>query len=459
MNQKLTQYVDSLFAGLPQSRQASDLREELLANLNDRYEDELAQGTGEEDAFQRAIESLGDLREALGELPGSAPLCAAPPAAREPRQNPLPWVLAALFLVAALLIAAVVLGFTSYRRAAAVHASGVSAPLSPPEPAGQPAASQPASGKLNGLAAQGEYAPEEVRALEVEVTYENVSLAVWDGSTVKAEVWFHGPAELAPVLTFENGTAKVISPKNVVLNPTDPPRGEVKVYLPKGFALPSAALATTSGGLELSSVKIDKAAFSSISGNLELQQLATEELAASSTSGSITAMLSAGARAAALSSTSGNLDFSGDCEELELSSTSGSIAAAGNFSEAARIEALSGKVKVEGTGGSLTLGTTSGKMDLSGSFERLQVQTTSGGLRAELDLLPQECQLSSTSGEARLKLPANDGFSLVYSTSSGIVENHFTGFSGKGKGSDAYGGGGPELWFESTSGGLTIAQK
>ena len=110
MNQKLNHYIDGLFERLPQSREAEELREELLANLNDRYEDELARGAGEEEAFQRAIESLGDLSEALGELPGAGPVYAAPPQAAAHRQNFLPWVLAALVFVALLLIAAMVFG-------------------------------------------------------------------------------------------------------------------------------------------------------------------------------------------------------------------------------------------------------------------------------------------------------------------------------------------------------------
>ena len=157
MNQKINHYIDGLFERLPQSREAEELREELLANLNDRYEDELARGAGEEEAFQRAIESLGDLSEALGELPGAGPVYAAPPQAAAHRQNFLPWVLAALAFVALLLIAAMVFGFSSYRRALAgpptqsVVSQALSAPakLSDPAAAGTlegPAAVQPGQG-------------------------------------------------------------------------------------------------------------------------------------------------------------------------------------------------------------------------------------------------------------------------------------------------------------------------
>ena len=457
MNQKLNHYIDGLFERLPQSREAEELREELLANLNDRYEDELARGAGEEEAFQRAIESLGDLSEALGELPGAGPVYAAPPQAAAHRQNFLPWVLAALVFVALLLIAAMVFGFSSYRRALAgpppqaVVSPALSAPAKPSDPA--------AAGTLEGPAAEGEYAPAEVQALELDLSFENVTIAPWDGETIKVEIQFHGPAQLAPALSFQQGTLRVASPKNVILNPLDPPRGEVKVLLPTGVELPPSAVATTSGNLQLSGVQGGLLALSTTSGNLRADELTAAELAASSTSGSITVILATAAHSVALSSTSGDLAFSGGCESLALSSTSGNVDAAGSFAKEAEIGSLSGNMGIQGSGGALTAHTTSGSVELAGEFESVDFQSTSGNLQAELGMPTNDCRFQTTSGGLGLTLPQNSGFTLRYSTTSGQVSNAFTGHSGKGKGTDTYGAGGPLLEISTTSGSVSISEK
>lgn len=446
MNQRLTQYVDSLFSALPSSPEAADLREEILANLNDRYEDELARGLDENAAYRAAIDGLGDIQEALNGLPGAAPAYSAGPrpgAAQRP-QSALLWVLAALALAALLLVGAVVAGFTFYRGAAAspVQTSRVivSAAQTPAETDLPAPASQPASGMLDGLCAQSEYAAADLQGLELELTLENTIFSTWEGSTIKVEVWFYGPAQLAPALTFEGNTVRVVSPKNVILDPFASPRGEVKIYLPEGYSLPFADLASTSGTINAAALEI-------------------AELAAATTSGNIQISLAGTAGKIALASTSGTLDFSGDCDSLALSSTSGNITASGRFAKQAEASALSGTIELQGSGGTLNVGTTSGNVELAGDFESVTYQSTSGGLEAELALPTQDCRFQSTSGSMRLTLPQNDGFSLRYTTTSGQLRNAFTGHSGKGQGTDAYGFGGPLLQISTTSGSVSIAQK
>ena len=46
MRDKLKQHIDTLFASAPQTEAARELREELLQNLTDKYDDLIAQGVG-----------------------------------------------------------------------------------------------------------------------------------------------------------------------------------------------------------------------------------------------------------------------------------------------------------------------------------------------------------------------------------------------------------------------------
>ncbi len=61
MNDKIRNYVEDLFADAPRTRQAAELRDELTANLRDRYEDLLARGQDEETAYRVVIEGIGDI--------------------------------------------------------------------------------------------------------------------------------------------------------------------------------------------------------------------------------------------------------------------------------------------------------------------------------------------------------------------------------------------------------------
>lgn len=63
MREQLIQYVDLLFAGAPDSE---DIKQEILQNTLDRYDDLVAQGKQPEAAYRLAISGIGDINEILG---------------------------------------------------------------------------------------------------------------------------------------------------------------------------------------------------------------------------------------------------------------------------------------------------------------------------------------------------------------------------------------------------------
>ena len=63
MKEKLIQYVNLLFAGTDNS---DEIRDEILQNTLDRYEDLLEQGKSPEAAYRLAITGIGDINEILG---------------------------------------------------------------------------------------------------------------------------------------------------------------------------------------------------------------------------------------------------------------------------------------------------------------------------------------------------------------------------------------------------------
>lgn len=70
MRDKLIQYVDLLFAGAPGS---DDIRLEILQNTLDRFDDLVASGKSEAEAYQLSIQSIGDLNDILGTYPKLPP--------------------------------------------------------------------------------------------------------------------------------------------------------------------------------------------------------------------------------------------------------------------------------------------------------------------------------------------------------------------------------------------------
>ncbi|WP_053220007.1 permease prefix domain 1-containing protein [Virgibacillus senegalensis] len=61
LNQKVRSYVDNLFAGVGESQQLYELKEELTINLKEKIGDYQKSGMEEEEAFKEAVSSLGDL--------------------------------------------------------------------------------------------------------------------------------------------------------------------------------------------------------------------------------------------------------------------------------------------------------------------------------------------------------------------------------------------------------------
>ena len=62
MIKRFRSFIDREFAGYPESKQLSDLKEELVSVLMDKYNDGLENGMNELDSYSKAIESMSDLR-------------------------------------------------------------------------------------------------------------------------------------------------------------------------------------------------------------------------------------------------------------------------------------------------------------------------------------------------------------------------------------------------------------
>ena len=68
MQDKLRNYMDSLFEDAPKTKRVVELKEEILQNLIDKYNDLLMEGKSEEAAYNIAVASVGDVSGLIQDL-------------------------------------------------------------------------------------------------------------------------------------------------------------------------------------------------------------------------------------------------------------------------------------------------------------------------------------------------------------------------------------------------------
>lgn len=74
MYDEIREYIEGQFRGIPETKQTAEMREEILRNTIDRFDELCAQGVNEYEAYYKAIRSVGDVKEMFSsESDGDAP--------------------------------------------------------------------------------------------------------------------------------------------------------------------------------------------------------------------------------------------------------------------------------------------------------------------------------------------------------------------------------------------------
>lgn len=68
MNSKIKNHVEILFIEIPKTIKSVELKEEILSNMNERFEDYLSNGKDEQEAYKLTINSFGNMDEILEEV-------------------------------------------------------------------------------------------------------------------------------------------------------------------------------------------------------------------------------------------------------------------------------------------------------------------------------------------------------------------------------------------------------
>ena len=68
MKTKIIQYLDRIFVQAPCTQKAVDMKEAILADVLEKYEDLVASGRSEDEAYNIAVGSIGDLSKLIADL-------------------------------------------------------------------------------------------------------------------------------------------------------------------------------------------------------------------------------------------------------------------------------------------------------------------------------------------------------------------------------------------------------
>ena len=73
---KLEKYIEYLFENAPDTKEAKEMKEEILSNLMEKYNDLLADGYSESEAYDIAVRGLGDITGLIDKLerPAETPM-------------------------------------------------------------------------------------------------------------------------------------------------------------------------------------------------------------------------------------------------------------------------------------------------------------------------------------------------------------------------------------------------
>lgn len=74
MNEKIRLYVNELFEDTPNTKKVNDLKDEIISNANDKYNDFISEGKSEKEAFDKVIQEIGNVDELLLEIKRESPI-------------------------------------------------------------------------------------------------------------------------------------------------------------------------------------------------------------------------------------------------------------------------------------------------------------------------------------------------------------------------------------------------
>lgn len=415
MNATIERIVNLLFEDLVETEETIAIREEILQNCQDRYQDLREAGISEDDAIHAVIESLNGMEEMLSDYPrkGSEPVNASEATeiedmednscgwSHDPAQSPIREIRMEHMASADVMICA------SQDQLVHVECSNPDLTLM--------------TGMENGVLtiALSEQKPKDAKAeikFSLEDGFDLSSLGrmfeklakrfVSANNAIEAEITLEIPAAICPELristTSGNVTMEPLTLERLQINTTS---GDVEM---DALSSRSLTITTTSGHLALDNLDVkENLLLTSVSGDMEMDTSQTDTLKIHTTSGDITTHKCSVASSASVKTTSGDIEWMNSVPELSAVSVSGDLHLSGAF-QTVHFSTISGDVQLMAADTCLQAihgTTTSGDCEVrlpAGLEAAISCRSRSGDICVQRASLPESAvkvDLSSVSGD------------------------------------------------------------
>lgn len=414
---KLIIYINRQLSAAPDSDAKADLIEELSENLYGRYQDMVAAGMPEDEAYAAALDKLGDVNELLAYLD----CCGKQESGTDgPRRDGAAddW-----FNSLGSMIRQTVDQAVNAATDAAAMVRDAADKLRDSDGirfSTGGAGDQRVTLRFSGDGAEPEFLSEGLEEIKVSIVGD---LTVYLDGDPNAPVRLEGDTDDLQVQT--EGAALTITQDKSAGGSFFFSRGlssaSIELTIPQRH-WNRLELSTASGDVDIccdSVLEAEDLAVKTTSGDMELDSLEVERLVVQTSSGDLSLT----------DSTCGSLLFHSASGDLEGVNVTAAVLAQ----------------------------TASGDVSLSGNIRDLKVQTASGDMELDCETLPEVLMLNTKSGDCSVSLPDNDGFILRYATVSGELESDFPLTTAAGSWRDRRGGCSGEAYYQNGGDGRAFA--
>ncbi len=446
--------VTGRLAAAADTNAKTDLIEELSDNLYQRYLDMIAQGVGEEEAYQRALDDLGDVDELLAYLQSLGPDGEIPPS-QGPEERTRTTADDILHGLEGFLRETVSQAEDAVRQARNIVRE-VNGKIKEKYPDGF-------KGRVS-IHVDGDEAPREGQEGEKGWTFTA-------GYNKDRGGFFCGDRQSRRVegTVFPSAALKTIDVGvvngDVTIRLDDDPGADVVLEtesenLEVRLSDDGEVLTIRQGNTASSSFFFGRG-LAAADVDLTIPRRAWESIRVETANGDVQMEEGLQARTMKVSTASGDADLSGTvCDQLSFKSASGDLDCR-DFTGSVQVETASGDVELSGSFGAVKAASASGDISVWGQFYEAQCSSMSGDVEVEASAAPESLNLSSKSGDVEASMPGGAGFTLQFSTVSGDLDSDFqlVGPIGAKSGEAMYLDGGNRTYKVSTVSGDIILRQ
>ena len=420
MINKIRMTIDKLFEEAPATHRTLDLKEELIGNLTAKYMDLVASGKTEEEAYNIAITSIGDLNELLSSLEPANLVSYKEKEAQHKKNDPVNKL--GVLLIIFIVLGSIMISWDRGHNSLSSHL-------------------------LEGVVSRGplEKAKEEtckleaIEVLELDVNLADVEINIGEDNDLKV-VESTNDKEKRDLFEIRQDSSRILVKRPDSHYSGITPQHKIELWLPSSYSR-RLILTTSSGDIKLNcALVLDQLETNQSSGSLVGREQIKAKGVKLVTSSGDKQLEGVEAETYEVTSSSGRtvikeLKGKGNCRsssgDVEIDSLIGETHEIHTSSGQISIEQVEGELDMEASSGALKIGTvkgeswnlrtTSGKISMKALEGKGNCESSSGDIEIEELILTGDAQFAATSGQIEMGLKTSNT-TIRAKTSSGAIK-------------------------------------